>query len=111
MENWSCVQDFKSLVGGRRKTKAAEKQGRAEPEDTTDYVAMETQTWKRARGPVKVDDHPWLHPWHITAHCGERYMNQSLSSIFCLQLFVKTLFQKFYTSGKPSVDVLKCRML
>lgn len=32
-----------------------------EPEDTTDYVAMETETWKRTQGPLKVDERSWLH--------------------------------------------------
>lgn len=44
---------------GRRK-KSEDK-----PEDTTDCVTMETRTWKRTQGPLKVDDLPWLHPWQV----------------------------------------------
>lgn len=50
------MSDFESsLVTGTKKKKRSKDK---EPEDTTDYVAMETESWKRTQGPLKVDDHP-----------------------------------------------------
>lgn len=34
------------------------RQTKDKPEDTTDHVTMETRTWKRTQGPLKVDELP-----------------------------------------------------
>lgn len=47
-------------------TGAWKKKSEDRPEDTRDCVAMETKTWKRTQGPLKVDNRSWMHPRHIT---------------------------------------------